>query len=47
MQGPATDFAMGAGGQLQWPVFKWDSGSNDKYFARMGKNMISIYEVYA
>mmetsp|Transcript_39693 Transcript_39693/g.112613 ORF Transcript_39693/g.112613 Transcript_39693/m.112613 type:complete len:705 (-) Transcript_39693:127-2241(-) len=43
-QGPATDFAMGPGGQLQWPVFKWDGACNDKYFARMGKNMISVYE---
>jgi hypothetical protein len=27
-----------------WPVFKWAGGADDKYFAKIGKNAISIYE---
>jgi translation initiation factor 3 subunit B len=27
-----------------WPVFKWAGGAEDKYFAKIGKNAISIYE---
>eukprot|EP00873_Tetraselmis_striata_P009974 jgi/Tetstr1/430238/TSEL_020066.t1 len=42
--GTADEFAMGPGGQLQWPVFKWDGSGGDKYFARMGKNCLSVYE---
>jgi hypothetical protein len=25
-------------------VFKWAGGADDKYFAKIGKNAISIYE---
>ena len=30
---------------LAWPVFKWAGGADDKYFAKIGKNAISIYDV--
>lgn len=46
--GAMDEFAVGAnagpGGALKWPVFKWAGGSEDLYFARLGKNMLSIYE---
>ncbi|KAK9824494.1 hypothetical protein WJX72_010811 [[Myrmecia] bisecta] len=46
--GGTEDFAVGAaagpGGSLKWPVFKWAGGCDDKYFARLGKNAISVYE---
>lgn len=28
---------------LRWPVFKWAGGKTDSYFARLGKNAISVY----
>lgn len=39
----------GGGGNIQWPIFKWANGCEDKYFARLarnksGKTMISIYQ---
>lgn len=43
LQGSADEFAMGSA--AHWPVFKWEGSGNDKYFARMGKNCISVYEV--
>eukprot|EP00898_Chlorokybus_atmophyticus_P002542 jgi/Chlat1/3289/Chrsp22S03537 len=47
-QGPAEDFAVpggpATGGHVAWPVFKWAGGKDDKYFSKMGKNQISIYE---
>ncbi len=33
-----------AGGALKWPVFKWAGGKDDQFFARLGKNAISIYQ---
>jgi translation initiation factor 3 subunit B len=41
--------APGGSGGLQWPLFKWCNGVDDKYFARLarnktGKTMISVYE---
>ena len=41
--------APGVEGALQWPLFKWCQGNDDKYFARLarnksGKTMISVYE---
>ncbi|QDZ23629.1 subunit B of translation initiation factor 3 [Chloropicon primus] len=56
-QGKLDDFMVSGGenrpqggeGALQWPLFKWCQGNDDKYFARLarnksGKTMISIYE---
>ncbi|KMZ67384.1 putative Eukaryotic translation initiation factor 3 subunit [Zostera marina] len=47
-RGSADDFAIGTGGcgvaSVSWPVFRWGGGKEDKYFARLGKNMISVYE---
>eukprot|EP00891_Asterochloris_glomerata_P006248 jgi/Astpho2/6248/Aster-03652 len=40
----AVGTAAGPAGVLRWPVFKWAGGKEDKYFARMNKNAISIYE---
>ncbi|KAK9924080.1 hypothetical protein M0R45_032468 [Rubus argutus] len=36
--GTLNDFALGG------PIFKWAGGKDDKYFARMGKNILSVYE---
>lgn len=46
-KGSADDFAIGGSGGfagVSWPVFRWGGGKDDKYFARMGKNVISVYE---
>ncbi|KAJ1382255.1 Translation initiation factor, beta propellor-like domain [Sesbania bispinosa] len=46
-KGSADDFAIGGAGGVSgasWPVFKWSGGRRDKYFARMGKNILSVYE---
>ncbi|CAI5518545.1 unnamed protein product [Closterium sp. Naga37s-1] len=46
-KGAADDFATGGAGGVagvQWPVFRWAGGREDKYFARMGKNCVSVYE---
>ncbi|KAL6278954.1 hypothetical protein ACE6H2_022555 [Prunus campanulata] len=46
-KGTPDDFAIGGTGGVagvSWPVFKWAGGKDDKYFARMGKNVISVYE---
>ncbi|KAG5142424.1 hypothetical protein JHK82_018119 [Glycine max] len=46
-KGSADDFAVGGAGGVtgvSWPVFKWSGGRDDKYFARMGKNILSVYE---
>mmetsp|Transcript_31210 Transcript_31210/g.99522 ORF Transcript_31210/g.99522 Transcript_31210/m.99522 type:complete len:709 (+) Transcript_31210:505-2631(+) len=43
-QGAVDDFATPGAAGVQWPVFKWGGGANDEYFARMGKNSISVYE---
>ncbi|CAL5063621.1 unnamed protein product [Urochloa decumbens] len=29
---------------LAWPCFRWAGGKDDKYFAKIGKNIISVYE---
>ncbi|CAN6204897.1 unnamed protein product [Urochloa humidicola] len=29
---------------LSWPCLRWGGGKDDKYFARIGKNIISVYE---
>ena len=44
-QGPISDFVTGAQRGLTWPVFKW-AGASDAgaFFARMGKNAVSVYE---
>ncbi|KAI7751846.1 hypothetical protein M8C21_011254 [Ambrosia artemisiifolia] len=43
----ADEFAFGETGGftgVSWPVFRWSGGNEDKYFARLGKNVISVYE---
>ncbi|XP_044985379.1 eukaryotic translation initiation factor 3 subunit B-like [Hordeum vulgare subsp. vulgare] len=46
-KGSADDFTtggnMGVSG-VSWPIFRWGGGRDDKYFARLGKNVISVYE---
>ncbi|XP_031473083.1 eukaryotic translation initiation factor 3 subunit B-like [Nymphaea colorata] len=46
-RGRADEFATGGTGGVagvSWPVFRWSGGKEDKYFARIGKNAISVYE---
>lgn len=45
-KGSADEFAIGGGGVtgVTWPVFRWGGGKDDKYFARIGKNVVSVYE---
>ncbi|KAK9090555.1 hypothetical protein Sjap_023732 [Stephania japonica] len=46
-KGSADEFAIGGTGGVagvSWPVFRWGGGKEDKYFARLGRNMISVYE---
>ncbi|CAH1448148.1 unnamed protein product [Lactuca virosa] len=46
-KGSADEFAFGGTGGfsgVSWPVFRWGGGKEDKYFARLGKNVISVYE---
>ncbi|GMN54331.1 hypothetical protein TIFTF001_023453 [Ficus carica] len=43
-KGTTNDFLTGLGDLPLWPAFKWGGGKDDKYFARMGKNLISVYE---
>lgn len=46
-KGSADEFAVGGTGGVSgvsWPVFRWGGGKEDKYFARIGKNVISVYE---
>ncbi|KAF5175883.1 Eukaryotic translation initiation factor 3 subunit b [Thalictrum thalictroides] len=46
-KGNADEFAAGGTGGVSgvsWPVFRWGGGKEDKYFARIGKNVISVYE---
>ncbi|XP_077244921.1 eukaryotic translation initiation factor 3 subunit B-like [Tasmannia lanceolata] len=45
-KGNADEFATGGTGGVSgvsWPVFRW-GGGKDSYFARIGKNVISVYE---
>lgn len=45
--GSADEFAIGGTGGFSgfsWPVFRWGGGREDKYFARIGKNAVSVYE---
>ncbi|KAH6796740.1 translation initiation factor 3B1 [Perilla frutescens var. hirtella] len=45
--GSADEFAIGGTGVVSgvsWPVFRWAGGCEDKYFARIGKNVVSVYE---
>ncbi|CAJ2635764.1 eukaryotic translation initiation factor 3 subunit b-like protein [Trifolium pratense] len=46
-KGSADDFSVGGTGGvmgMSWPVFKWSGGRDDKYFARMRKNVLSVYD---
>ncbi|PRQ41478.1 putative transcription factor WD40-like family [Rosa chinensis] len=42
--GGPHDFA-NKGVGASWPIFKWSGGRDDKYFALISKNVISIYEI--
>ncbi|KAG2244272.1 hypothetical protein Bca52824_093869 [Brassica carinata] len=42
-QGSADEFSV-EGYSVSWPVFKWAGGRDDRYFARLRKNTISVYE---
>jgi translation initiation factor 3 subunit B len=46
--GNMEDYAIGSsagpGGALRWPIFKWAGGLEDKYFARLTKGAIKVYE---
>ncbi|XP_008786288.2 eukaryotic translation initiation factor 3 subunit B-like [Phoenix dactylifera] len=46
-KGNADEFTTGGSGGVSgvsWPIFRWAGGREDKYFARIGKNVISVYE---
>ncbi|KAL6655310.1 hypothetical protein ACP70R_006136 [Stipagrostis hirtigluma subsp. patula] len=38
-----TGWTIGFSG-VSRPIFRWGGGKDDKYFARLGKNVISVYE---
>lgn len=42
-EGPLSDFVHEGVSGLPWPLFKWAGGCDDKYFARMSKNQISVF----
>ena len=41
---PGAVAAAGGRGGFAWPVFKWAGGGEDKYFAKIGKNAVFVYE---
>lgn len=41
---PGAVAAAGSRGGFAWPVFKWAGGGEDKYFAKIGKNAVFVYE---
>ncbi|KAK9104755.1 hypothetical protein Scep_021599 [Stephania cephalantha] len=46
-KGNADEFGIGGAGGvsgISWPTFRWGGGKDDRYFARLGRNMISVYE---
>lgn len=46
-EGTVAEFSGSENGQISWPLFQWagtEEGAQDKYFARMGKDVISCYE---
>ncbi|XP_074557512.1 eukaryotic translation initiation factor 3 subunit B-like [Curcuma longa] len=46
-KGNVDEFTTGGSGGvsgISWPVFRWGGGKEDKYFARIGKNVIAVYE---
>jgi hypothetical protein len=34
----------GPEGSIRWPLFKWAGGQDDKYFARITKGAIKVYQ---
>ena len=43
--GPAEDYGTSASsGVTSWPVFRWSGGPNDRFFAKLGKGAVSVYE---
>ncbi|KAI3898181.1 hypothetical protein MKW92_016179 [Papaver armeniacum] len=43
-EGSADEFAVGGVSRFSWPFLRWGGGKDDTYFARIGKNVISVYE---
>ncbi|TVU10085.1 hypothetical protein EJB05_43593 [Eragrostis curvula] len=46
-KGSADEFRVGGTigiSGVSWPILRWAGGKDDKYFARLGKNIISVYE---
>ncbi|GER55854.1 eukaryotic translation initiation factor 3subunit B [Striga asiatica] len=46
-KGTADEYSVGVTGGISgvsWPVFRWGGGRDDKYFARIGKNVVSVFE---
>lgn len=41
---PAVGSSAGPEGSIRWPLFKWAGGQEDKYFARLAKGAIKVYE---
>ncbi|KAK3130438.1 hypothetical protein QOZ80_6BG0493420 [Eleusine coracana subsp. coracana] len=45
--GSADEFTIGGSvgiSGVSWPILRWGGGKDDKYFAKLGKNIISVYE---
>jgi translation initiation factor 3 subunit B len=40
----AVGSSAGPEGSIRWPLFKWAGGQEDKYFARLAKGAIKVYE---
>ncbi|KAI8475850.1 MAG: eukaryotic initiation factor [Monoraphidium minutum] len=47
-EGPMEEYAVGAAagpqGSLRWPFFKWAGGTDDQYFARLGKGKLCVHQ---
>lgn len=41
---PAVGSSAGPEGSIRWPLFKWAGGQEDKYFARITKGAIKVYQ---
>jgi translation initiation factor 3 subunit B len=43
-EGSPDEFAPAADGHFAWPVFQWAGGSEDRFFARLNRDSVSVYE---
>lgn len=41
---PTVGSSAGPEGSIRWPLFKWAGGQEDKYFARITKGAIKVYQ---